>query len=316
MFYRLLKVYSRIVIRIYCRRIYINRPEVLKLNGPLLLAANHPNSFLDGILLTTLFDNPVYSLARGDVFKHKRIDRILRNLQLLPIFRTSEGVKNLEHNYTTFDACQKTFEKNGIILIFSEGNCENEWHLRPLKKGTARLALTAWKKKVPLVVLPTGINYSSFKKFGKEVHICFGQPIEPLQINGEDISGRYLNEFNEQLESQLKKLVYEIEPGDQDKKQQLFKPYSSNWQLLLYIPAGLGWLLHAPLFYICKLFTDFRFKHSGHYDSVLHSLLILGYPVYLLLIFFILITVNSIWALLSLVILPFTAWSYVKLIKD
>ena len=32
-FYWLLKIYSRIVIRIYCRRIVINNPEVLKMWG-------------------------------------------------------------------------------------------------------------------------------------------------------------------------------------------------------------------------------------------------------------------------------------------
>lgn len=314
MFYRLLKIYSRIVIRIYCRRIYINRPDVLKSRGPLLLAANHPNSFLDGILLTTLFDDPVYSLARGDVFKHKRIDRILRNLQLLPIFRTSEGVKNLGHNYTTFDACQKTFEKRGIILIFSEGSCENEWHLRPLKKGTARLALTAWRKNVPLMVLPSGINYSSFKKFGKEVHICFGEPIHAIQSSGEEISGKEINEFNEQLEHELKKLVYEIAPNDKVKKQAFFKTNSSPLNILLLIPAAIGFLLHAPLFFLCKSFTDLRFTHSGHYDSVLHSLLILFYPIYLLLLFFILlINLNLLIALSIFLVLPFTAWCWVQM---
>jgi 1-acyl-sn-glycerol-3-phosphate acyltransferase len=313
-FYRLLKIYSRIVIRIYCRRIFINRPEVLTIKGPLLLAANHPNSFLDGVLLTTLFDDPVYSLARGDVFKHKRIDRILRNLQLLPIFRTSEGVKNLGHNYTTFDACQKTFEKDGIILIFSEGSCENEWHLRPLKKGTARLALTAWKKNVPLVVLPTGINYSSFKKFGKEVHIYFGEQIHAIQTTSEDINGKEINDFNEQLEHELKKLVYETAPNDEVRKQALFKTNSTSINILLFIPAVIGYLLHAPLFLLCKLFTDLRFKHSGHYDSVLHSLLILFYPFYLLLIFFILlITLNWLIALSIFVVLPFSAWCWVQM---
>ena len=69
---------------------------------------------------------------------------------MLPVYRVSEGVENLENNYTTFDACQKIFKKNKIVLIFSEGRCINEWHLRPLKKGTARLALTAWQHNIPL----------------------------------------------------------------------------------------------------------------------------------------------------------------------
>src|SRR5206468_2914871 len=107
-------------------------------------------------------------------------------LRLLPIFRTSEGVENLNQNYHTFDACQKAFERNRIVLIFSEGWCENEWHLRPLKKGTPRLVMNAWKNKIPLTVIPVGLNYSSFKKFGKEIHLVFGKPIKELSIPEEN----------------------------------------------------------------------------------------------------------------------------------
>jgi 1-acyl-sn-glycerol-3-phosphate acyltransferase len=67
--YSLLKLYARFAIKVYCTRIVINKPEVLKSKGPLLFASNHPNSFLDGMILTTLLDEPLYSLARGDAFK-------------------------------------------------------------------------------------------------------------------------------------------------------------------------------------------------------------------------------------------------------
>src|SRR5687767_15092950 len=69
--FRLLHAYARLVLPLYCRKITINQPENLKLQGPLLIAANHPNSFLDGMIVTTLFKHPVYSLARGDAFKKK-----------------------------------------------------------------------------------------------------------------------------------------------------------------------------------------------------------------------------------------------------
>src|SRR6476661_6596224 len=201
------------------------------------------------MIMTTLFDQPVYSLARGDAFRHKRIDSFLRSLQLLPVYRTSEGVHNLEHNYTTFAACRDTFEQNGIVLIFSEGRCENEWHLRPLKKGTARLAITSWEQGIPLTVLPTAFNYSSFKKFGKEVHIYFGTPLDQHRVQSEETEGKRFITFNEQLQQQLKDMVYEMGPDDLEERRQKFpvRKGSSFWLLLL--PALAGWILHAPLFY-------------------------------------------------------------------
>ena len=167
MLYAFVKVLAKIAIKFYCRDITINNKEFLQLDGPLLLAVNHPNSFLDAIILCTLFDKPVYSLARGDAFKNKLFAKLLFKLKLLPVYRVSEGVENLEENYKTFDLCKKIFKQNGIVLIFSEGKCVNEWHLRPLKKGTASLAISSWEDGIPLKVLPVGINYSSFKNLVK-----------------------------------------------------------------------------------------------------------------------------------------------------
>src|SRR5664279_3900589 len=173
---------------------------MLRMEGPLIIAANHPNSFLDAIIMATLFNNPVHSLARGDAFAGKNITKILTTLNMLPVYRISEGVENLEHNYSTFQACQTLFKKGKIVLIFSEGRCINEWHLRPLKKGTARLALSAWQHNIPLSILPLGINYSSFRKFGKTLHLNFGNIITKEDIRADLSSGAAVIEFNKRLQ--------------------------------------------------------------------------------------------------------------------
>src|SRR5690242_17805168 len=207
MLYPLLKILSRIAIRIFCRKIIINKPELLKSKGPLLLACNHPNSFLDSIILDTLFNEAVWSLARGDVFKKPFYIQLLTALKILPVYRTSEGVENLTENYKTFSDCIELFRKNAIVCIFSEGQCINEWHLRPLKKGTARLAIKSWEENIPLKVLPVGINYSSFRKFGKNIFLNFGNIIEKKDIDIKQPDGLRNQQFNERLETELKQLV-------------------------------------------------------------------------------------------------------------
>ncbi len=160
--------------------------------------------------MTTLFERDVYSLTRGDAFKKNSLNKLLRWLRLLPVYRTSEGAENLAYNYETFASCIEVFKKKGIVLIFSEGLCINEWHLRPLKKGTARLAISAWEQDLPLKVLPVGFNYSSFKSFGKDVHIYFGQPFSKEIIQQNTSHGTQLLGFNTVLQKELKTLVYEI----------------------------------------------------------------------------------------------------------
>ncbi len=315
MLYNFLKIWVGLSAKIFCRKIIINHPERLKMEGPLLLAANHPNSFLDAIILDILFQKPVWSLARGDVFKKTFYRKILSKLKILPVYRTSEGVENLETNYTTFDSCKEIFKDNGIVLMFSEGKCINEWHLRPLKKGTARLAISAWQDGIDLKVLPVGINYSSFSKFGKNIFLNFGTIIskEEILLNGTD--GKRNLYFNDILKKELEQLVFEIPPDDTKLKNELLVIIQNRrLKQILAIPALLGFILNAPLYLPVRLFVRKRTMNNDHYDSVLLALLIFLYPFYLILLSLLLFIFCQWWmCILTLVVSPFTAWAQVQL---
>lgn len=315
MLYRCLKPIVRLAMLIFCRKVVINNRQYLHLKGPLLLACNHPNSFLDSVILDTLFQQPVWSLARGDSFKNKTVTRILTSLKILPVYRTSEGVENLSENYKTFNACIEIFRKNGIVHIFSEGKCINEWHLRPLKKGTARLAIKAWNENIPLQVLPVGINYSSFRRFGKNMFINFGSPISQNDLPGKVADGLQHQAFNQLLRQQMEQLVYEIPTTDKARQQAVLELPPTHFQkIILYIPAVIGWLLHLPLYLVVKKITALKTKMNDHYDSVMTALLVITYPLYVLLFLVILwTTIQSWWFIPLLPILPFTAWAYVQL---
>lgn len=312
--YRLLKYPARVAIFIYCRNIRINFPQHFKDNGPLLIAMNHPNSFLDAIILTTLFKHPVYALARGDVFKKKWASFLLKQLNIFPVYRRTEGVENLSSNYLTFSNCKSVFRKKGIVLIFSEGRCINEWKLRPLGKGTARLAISSWEDGIPVQILPVGINYQSFKSFGKNVVINFGIPISSTVINGTGNFGQAVNNFNKELNKQLQKLVLHSSPGNRE-FQSYFTVSIPLWQKILLAPFAIaGYILHAPLYLPLKIIALKRAAPFEHFDSVLTGALLLLYPAYLLIFFIITaIACNFFLALVIFILFPFTAWSFVKL---
>lgn len=281
----------------------------------MLLASNHPNSFLDSVLLDTVFQQPVWSLARGDVFKKPFYIKLLTALKILPVYRTSEGVENLSENYKTFEECITIFRKGGIITIYSEGKCINEWHLRPLKKGTARLAVKAWDENIPLKIVPVGINYSSFSRFGKNIFLNFGEIITATDIINGGADGQRHLAFNNKLKSELEKLVFEIPAGNKELRQEkLAVKISLEKRILLSLPALLGWLLHLPLFLPVKQFSRQKTKGTDHYDSVITGILLIIYPFYLILIsvFLFLITLSW-WYLLVLTVFPFTAWAFVQL---
>ena len=285
------------------------------MDGPLLLAANHPNSFLDAVILDILFDKPIWSLARGDVFKKPFIIKLLTSVKILPVYRTSEGVENMDANYKTFEECKELFKKNGAVLMFSEGKCINEWHLRPLKKGTARLAISSWQEGIDIKVLPVGINYSSFRKFGKNVFLNFGTLISKEEILTNDTDGKRNLAFNNKLKQGLEQLVFEIPNNDKALQEKLLTVKQKNWKkIVLAIPAFIGLVLNAPFYWPIKHFTKTRTFSTDHYDSVLLALLVFLYPVYLLLLTLTCFFLSCSWmSWLVIVVAPFTGWAYVQL---
>lgn len=279
MLYSILKRLTRLLLPLYARRIRVNRPDCLGWEGPLLLACNHPNSFLDSVLLDTLFDRPIWSLARGDAFRNKWVARVLNSLRILPVYRTSEGPENLHINYRTFEACRLLFEKNGIVTIYSEAKCTNEWRLRPLRKGTARLAIQAWTAGIPLRVLPVSLNYSSYYRYGKNLIIEFGEVIESTDIPWQEPEGKRHQAFNEKLERSLRKGVIELDRSDGDGRRRRFHvPISAATKAVSFLPAMVGWVLHAPLYFPLRTLVAITSRYNDHFDSILAGLLLLLAP--------------------------------------
>ncbi|OYY16384.1 MAG: glycerol acyltransferase, partial [Sphingobacteriia bacterium 35-40-8] len=126
----------------------------MAIKGPVLICANHPNSFLDAIIVAALFKEPIHFLARGDAFNKPWHASLLKLLHMFPVYRLSEGKENLGLNETAFENSRKILRKNGIVLIFIEGICLNKNNLQPFKKGAARIAFSSWKEGIPLRILP------------------------------------------------------------------------------------------------------------------------------------------------------------------
>lgn len=318
MLYNLIKLPARLAIFLHCRRLNISDKRIFNDPGPLLIASNHPNSFLDAIIVATLFKKPVYSLARGDVFRNRFAGRLLRKLNMLPVYRLSEGANNLSENFSTFAACRDIFKKDGIVLIFSEGLCINEWHLRDLKKGTARLALESWNEGIPLRVLPMGINYQSFSSFGKNVIIKTGPVIRKGDIDTELGKPAAIAAFNTLLKKELQQLVIEIPDRDPEKIREIFRvKISAAEKTLLFLPALAGYLLHAPLYLPFRKFIYKKAGMTGHFDSIMTGGLFILYPFYLALITLCAYLLScNVLALVLLPSMPLLAYACIRLKKQ
>lgn len=268
MFYKLLKRYIQFILLFYCKKISIHNKAALNTKGPLLLVANHPNSFFDAIVIGALFKKPVHFLARGDAFTKPFHRKLLKMVNAIPVYRLSEGKENLHLNNNAFSVVNQLWEQNAIVLIFIEGICKLTHELQPFKKGAARMLYTACENNLNVQALPVGLGYSSFNKTPFSINLHLGD----LWINNDDSTQKglpnFASAFNSQMFNSLKPLI-EI-PNQVE---------SSNWfKQLLFI-------LHFPLIKILGFIAFKLTKGTVFYHSVLFALWIVCIPIYWLLIF-------------------------------
>lgn len=317
---------------------------MLRQEGPLFLAANHPNSFLDAVIIASVCKRRTFILVRGDVFSNKWVNRILRKIYCLPIYRRSEGRNLMTQNENTFSESLELLKKGYNVLIFAEGICENEWKLRGLGKGAARLAHRAWQTPdIPasFQVLPVGITYNNFDQIAKKVLLLVGDPLpnsfdvpNPKALYDFNVTLRErlvaqivrvpdrpdaIRRFHQLIENTHRKIsvseqVKEIqETLDGDLPPRLAsggdqrRQHQHHWIERLLSPlVCAGWLLHAPLYYPVRSLARGYTRGTVFYDSVLFGLLFLSYPLYVGILIWILIAVTgSWWWLILIAILPF-----------
>lgn len=198
----LLRFSLRLTSYFFFEKIYISGIENLPDSYPVILACNHPNAFLDSIVMTTCVKRPLYYTARGDFFKSKVASSLLHFINIFPVYRKEEGQELIYKNNETFSYSIELFKKNGALVIFPEGLSENKYDLRPLRKGIARLAFEAWNNSEisdKLRIVPIAIHYSSWLKIRPIVYVEFLKNIEKKEFIDLTESGFFNKSFNEKL---------------------------------------------------------------------------------------------------------------------
>jgi 1-acyl-sn-glycerol-3-phosphate acyltransferase len=210
MIYTILKSISRLALKVYFKKVHIKGLENIPTEGPFLIVANHPCSFLDPISIAVLVKQRISFLAGGFMFKNKIIASILKRLNMVPIYRAQDDPTMLSNNKGVFKACFTKLNEKGVIMIFPEGTSENERKLRKIKTGAARIALGAMNEnnnKLNVKILPVGLNYTKSSKFRSELYIQFGKPLE---------GKNYIENYKKQEIETVKKLTEDIEFGIKD----------------------------------------------------------------------------------------------------
>ena len=304
--HHILRGWARAAMVLYTSRVAIHGRENALLHSPTILACNHPNSFLDAVMMGVFHHRPVHFLARGDAFRKPRAARILRSLGAIPIHRLSEGREHLHLNDDTFRECISILKEGGTVLIFSEGLSEHRPGVRPLRKGTARLAWMAWHEEGlrNVVVQPVGFCYHSYTALPKRVDISYGQTMTATDGPAAESPAHFYTAFNDVLHARLMESVERSTVAQRKNK-------AVPWQWPLLPLAAVGFVLHGWYYAALKRLVRRRTKGTVFYDSVLFGLLLLTYPLFVLLfsIMVVVVVSGSAWGWLALGVLPVSAWA-------
>jgi glycerol-3-phosphate O-acyltransferase / dihydroxyacetone phosphate acyltransferase len=221
MLYSFLKLLMRTTTRIFFRSITIRNSEAIPKEGPLLVLANHPSTFLDPIVIASLLDRNVFFLAKGELFKSGFAKWFFPKLNMIPVYRKQDDPTQMSKNQDTFKKCFEHLEKGGAILMFPEGISITERKLRPIKTGAARIVLGAEANndfKLNTNIITIGLNYENPHRFNQQLFVNIDDPIKVETYKNEYATDSFktAESLTEEIRIRLEKLIIAIEDEKTD----------------------------------------------------------------------------------------------------
>jgi 1-acyl-sn-glycerol-3-phosphate acyltransferase len=196
---RALRALVRLILRVFFQRVEVVGEELIPLDRPLVLVANHVNGLVDALLI--LGPLPVWPrlLGKNTLWKIPVLRPFLQMAGVIPVYRAQDQV-DTARNEETFARCHEVLIQGslspgsgeragergdgincGALCLFPEGKSHNEPSLQPLKTGLARIVLGAERKQPGLGVriVPVGLTFDARESFRSQALVQVGEPIDP-----------------------------------------------------------------------------------------------------------------------------------------
>ncbi len=215
--YNSVKLFIKITLQFYSKRIIVKGRKKVPRKGAVLFAINHPNALIDPLLVTSNNPRENHYLVRADVFKKPLIRKALASLNLMPIYRIRDGIKQLSNNEEIFEKCFEIFKKKQTLFIFPQGGHSRQRTIQPLSKGFTRIVFGALEKypDLDISVVPVGVTYQNSATFPCKASIYYGDAINSREIFEKNPKAKSINILKNEVSEQLKKLTVHI-PNDEN----------------------------------------------------------------------------------------------------
>lgn len=182
MIYRGVRVVVRIALAVFFKRIVVPGEAHIRPKGPLIVAANHPNTLMDPLIVASLMPQRIGFVANAGLFANRFLVAFFRFFHVIPIFRKKDVAPGEKPDNTrAFAQCHAYLDQAGTFLIFPEGSSYYEIKLREIKSGTARIALSyeqarGWTGGTH--IQPVALDYSDAIQFRSTVAVSIGHAIK------------------------------------------------------------------------------------------------------------------------------------------
>jgi len=140
--YRAVRAVARFWLWFFFKAVDVRHPERVPEWGPVLLCINHPNNFIDSLLVGAAVRRKVHYLATAGLFRRRLVASFLRACGAIPVYRRQDDPRTCrrpptvgagladpattEKNADTFAACADALAEGRVIAIYPEGTTHAE----------------------------------------------------------------------------------------------------------------------------------------------------------------------------------------------
>lgn len=215
-------------LRFSYKKVEVRGKENIPTDGAILVAPNHCNTLMDALVILRAFENETVFGARADMFNNAFVAKLMYFIRILPMVRQRDGMRNVLKNYETQEIIVDTLKNKVRFCMFPEGRHRPAHSLQVLGKGVFRAALAAnaeFGDKMPVYIVPTGIEYGDYFRYRSTSLVTFGKPINVTEVVKElnlDNEAQIMDHLRKDLTAKMSELITYINYDDD---------YAAKWAL-------------------------------------------------------------------------------------
>lgn len=218
-FYNSVKLILRISINLFFDEVEIHNLKNVPEEGPILIAANHPSSIMDALVLGVKTPRKIHYIGHSGLFSNPISKKFLYAMGIIPVYRRFDNPDKMNKNDDMFRAAYTILEEGKCIGIFPEGTSQTDRKVLKLKTGTARIALGAERQndfKLGVTIIPLGLYFTARHRFRSNVLLNFGKPIIVSEFKETYLTDEYegVHRLTDKISIELGKLTLNIQKDE------------------------------------------------------------------------------------------------------